>query len=204
MTLEQMIRSKYLCSGCGANLSSRCRLAVGICAKCDDTQRERIEHKARRLLLSHMPAPYNNEASWSAVDSVLIGGDACQTARRRPDMMIELEDRIIGIEIDENSHADRQLSCEVAKLDDHRWGAGATAKPAVCVRINPDPRHTGDPVTLEARCRLGAEQLMWYARCPTDNLHALGTVVVYVCYGANGQKHIEEARKYPHFRVTVI
>ena len=205
LTIDAIIRRKTRCP-CGAKLGSG-RKNIGICAQCDKTQRERTEHKARRLLLLHMPPPYNLEASWSALDSQLIGSNLCQTGRRRPDMMIELEDRVVGVEIDENSHANNQLSCEIAKLDDHRWGAampGLATKPAVCVRINPDPRGVDDSVGLDERCRLGAEQLIYYAQCPIEELHALGTVVVYVCYGRNGQKHIDEAKRHPHFKVSVI
>ena len=121
--------------------------------------------------------------------------------------MAELPDLVIGIEIDENSHGNREIACELAKLDDHRWGAGSNPKPAVCIRMNPDPRPGmggDDEVTLERRCELVRERLMHYARCPLGELHELGTVVVYVCYGRNGEKHIVAAREKEHFRVEVV
>ena len=110
---------------------------------------------------------------------------------------------MIGIEIDESSHCGRELSCEIAKLDDHRWGAGEDAKPAVCIRLNPDSRAEADS-SLEERCATAAAQLLHYSQCSLKELFPLGTVVVYVCYGRNGWKHIEEAKKHAHFRVHEI
>ena len=155
------------------------------------------------MILQNMPHPYNSEENWSALDTRLIGGDACNTARRRPDAMMVLEDRVIGFEIDERSHNDRELSCEIAKLDDHRWGAGEDCKPAVCIRLNPDSR-SDDDSSLEERCARVAEQLIYYSQCSLERLLPLGTVVVYVCYAGNGRKHIVEAEKYVNFRVHEI
>ena len=174
-----------------------------MCAHCDQTVRERIEHQARRLILQNMPRPYNCAENWSALDSQLIGAERCQTSRRRPDAMMVLEDRVIGFEIDERSHRDRELSCEIAELDDHRWGVGEDAKPAVCIRLNPDSR-SADDSSLEERCARVAEQLLYYSQCSLERLLPLGTVVVYVCYAGNGRKHIVEAEKYAHFRVHEI
>ena len=204
LSMQQIIQNKYKCNACGKSLSrNRYSNNIGLCAHCDRTVRERTEYVARRLLLAQMPPPYDLEKHWSALDSQLIGGQACNTARRRPDAMLVLEDRILGFEIDENSHSDRSLSCELAKLDDHRWGAGDDAKPAVCIRLNPDQRSKDDS-SLKEKCIQAAEQLLYYSACPLEKLHRLGTVVVYVGYGRNGRKHIEEARKYPHFRVQEI
>ena len=121
--------------------------------------------------------------------------------------MAEMTDRVIGLEVDEDSHSGRPVACELAKLDDHRWGVGSDAKPAVCIRMNPHPRPGmggSDEVTLERRCELVRERLMHYAQCPLAELHELGTVVVYVCYGRNGEKHIAAAREKPHFRVEIV
>ena len=139
LSIEDIIRSKNKCNACGAGIKNK-RQAVGLCANCDHIVRERIELQARRLILKHMPYPYNRKENWSALDTRMIGGESCNTGRRRPDAMMVLEDRVIGIEIDESSHCGRELSCEIAKLDDHRWGVGEDAKPAVCIRLNPDLR----------------------------------------------------------------
>ena len=33
-------------------------------------------------------------------------------------------DRVVHLEVDENSHADREVSCELTKVDETAWGVG--------------------------------------------------------------------------------
>ena len=50
-------------------------------------------------------------------------GEACNgvkggCGRRRPDAAWVRDDRVVYLEIDEDSHSDRAVSCELAKIDD--------------------------------------------------------------------------------------
>jgi hypothetical protein len=53
-------------------------------------------------------------------DNQVLGG--CQSDKTRPDICWIGQDRIVHLEIDEHSHEDREVSCELKKLDSANWG----------------------------------------------------------------------------------
>jgi hypothetical protein len=61
--------------------------------------------------------------------------------------------RIVHVEINEHSHVDYEVACDLKKNDTTNWGFGhrVNHKPTVMARFNPneyDERH----VSLEGRC----------------------------------------------------
>ena len=94
------------------------------CATCDKNGKKRIEHVVMEAIKGSIHHP------WSAIDqkgqSVRVAN--CKTlgdcSFRRPDCVWLGADRVVHLEVDENSHADREVSCELTKVDDTAWGVG--------------------------------------------------------------------------------
>ena len=59
-------------------------------------------------------------------------------------------DRVVFLEIDEHSHIDMEVACELAKLDETRHAAENGRKPCVTIRYNPD-EYDGRTITTDAR-----------------------------------------------------
>ena len=115
-SLDMILNSKRCCQSCGRWLGiNKRQRKERLCTFCDTTCRQRTEHIVWEYIKDHLPYPSSN-------DNVLIGDEeVCHTARRRPDRTWVLADRVVDLEIDEHSHRDRLLPCELAKLDDTRW-----------------------------------------------------------------------------------
>jgi hypothetical protein len=60
--------------------------------------------------------------------------DGC--SRRRPDLLLELDEQILIIEVDENQHGSYDCSCENKRLME--ISRDLTHKPIVFIRFNPD------------------------------------------------------------------
>jgi len=106
------------------------------------------------------------------------------------------------LEIDEHSHMDkrhpRPVSCELAKLDDTRYGVNGGGMgdevlvPVVFVRFNPDACDRPAP-SFSDRCVLVAERVNYYINCDIAELDALRVNVHYMFYHSRGQCHIDAA-----------
>jgi hypothetical protein len=129
----------------------------------------------------------------NACDSKLVGGNSCDTGKRRPDRAYVTEDRIITVECDENSHRDREPSCELAKMSDTRWGTEEGQKRHICLRMNPDSPPKRIP--LEKRVTVLHTVLREWLTCPIDEIPEMVTGVIYLYYGEKGRKHINAARE---------
>jgi hypothetical protein len=73
---------------------------------------------------------------WSC-DKMVEGG----CSRRRPDMMLDLGEKLIIVEVDENQHVDYDSSCEIARLNQLSLDVGM--RPIVYLRFNPDGYYNG-------------------------------------------------------------
>ncbi len=115
LSLDDMIKSKRWCIGCGDKMlnSQRVRAGIRVCATCDPRVPARVEHVVMPMFDSEIGFPA------SATDNIIIGGKECDTSKRRPDgCWISADGRIAFLEIDESGHVDRDMSCEVAKVID--------------------------------------------------------------------------------------
>lgn len=66
------------------------------------------------------------------LDKVIPGG----TSNRRPDIYIDLRDRVLVVEIDENQHGTYDCTCENKRLAEMFVDAGS--RPLTMIRFNPD------------------------------------------------------------------
>jgi len=196
-TTERKLGGGNWCVVCvDTRLSQRRQmLGVAVCAKCDPDVAPRVEEVALSLLAaawvsatpaSPMPPP-------SAADNQVVG--RCGGAGgRRPDMCWVGADRIVHLEIDEHSHRGRAVSCELSKLDDTNFGVREDRhKPTLFVRFNPDCEDlaAGIAILHTALRRALTADVASLGLCPTR------ANVVYVAYGAGGQKHIDAAVEHP-------
>jgi hypothetical protein len=181
------------CVGClSARLSPR-RIAAKtmVCAKCDKSTPPRVEQVVYDAMCSvwlegtpdsPMPTP-------SIKDNQLIG---CGSSKRRPDMCWAYTDRIVHVEVDEHSHRGRDPSCEVAKVDETNFGLAGDHVPTLFLRFNPDSSDfMGGIKTLVKHLR---EALTVHDFVSGLSLCETRANVRFICYGSNGQKHIDAAK----------
>ena len=126
----------------------------------------------------------------------MIGGRGCDkftTCKVRPDLAFVLPDRVLVVEVDENSHENYEIDCELAKLDRTRWAAEYGNLPVSVIRFNPDIQ-SGSPLPLNKRLdHLEAMVRDELNRPLRGNL--LGCRVLFLCYGISGNKHVEACRQ---------
>jgi hypothetical protein len=180
------------CNICATTLlSNKNRRDIGICAGCDTTKRKRVEHVVRDMMLQGglvIPPTY--------ADNKLIGGDACGSDRTRPDLVWVLHDRIVHVENDEDSHAHKEVSCELKKLDAANWGLsdyGLDHLPTWTLRFNCDV-YDGRDIGLDARVEILVARVNSLLREPLTAWDPLRTNVQYMFYHSKGQKHINAAK----------
>jgi hypothetical protein len=126
------------CVVCVATRLSQRRLMLGVrmCAKCDDTAPKRIETIVFEMLEVVWQTTYSETLPPPTIkDSQLLG---CGNDKRRPDICWAGHDRIVHIEVDEMAHRGREISCELAKLDQTNFGVKGIQRPSLFLRFNPD------------------------------------------------------------------
>lgn len=172
----------------------RRRQKISTCRRCESGAAERPEHAVTRLLAvayeelvcAALPVP-------SAADNVLIGG-CSGSSRRRPDMCWVAPDRVVHLEIDENSHGGRPIECELAKLDDTNFGLTMARVPTITVRFNPDHAPPPAPAALEDRVTELAALLHALFCGGVAQFCQFRANVTFMFYGPRGAKHISAAR----------
>jgi hypothetical protein len=189
-------KANWYCVVCTVKRLSEARRATGVtvCAACDSAVPVRREVVVRKLLcqlfplICHVPFPEP-----SAVDNVHL--NTCGAgSQRRPDMCWVLDNRVVHLEIDENSHRSNEVSCELAKLDETNFGRAGPMLPTVVIRFNPD-RVLGYPsltwrIAYLSRC---LSKALW-AQLPLCPLRAN---VIYLYYSKTGlEKHQAAALKH--------
>ena len=189
MSAVQWASRKSCCTLCGKNIAS-IRYDIGICAGCDETVRQRTEIRFWEAIKDRLPPP-------SSRDDVLTGR-ACGEGIRRADVSWVGSDRVVFLEIDEYSHSNRPISCELKKLGETKWGLAKDlqCRFTVFVRVNPDAQ-PGSDVSFETRCDDAVETVLRWIDGDLTGLDALKPHVEYLHYGNSGFKHVEAAREEP-------
>jgi len=176
------------------------RGGTGLCATCDPQSFQRIEHTVRERLIEdefcYIP---------SSADDKLLGGKSCPgVARTRPDLSFVGHDRVLYVEVDENEHRDRKVSCEQTKFDGAKWGLAEHLRvlPTIMIRFNP---HGGD---FEKVLKRLMEVVYKYRTTPIadPNLHPQHdqvTNAVYMFYTPKS-KHIRNARESPSIHLAEL
>ena len=182
-----------LCMICGQTHVCGTRRITRICARCEQTRPPRIEHIVWEMIKEQLPPPYIR-------DDKLIGGDACASNRTRPDACWLLEDRIVHLEVDEHSHHDRDVSCELKKLDSANWGLAAHGfehLPTFVIRFNPN-EYDGPRTGLDVRCQNLVAKLDMLLHGSLDAWDPLRVNVCFMYYHSKGHHHIQAAREKPY------
>jgi hypothetical protein len=202
----KIIARKSNCSVCGTQLTKRRTEAGMVCAGCDPTVPPRIEHLVWAAIADELPPP-------SALDDTVLATSTtgCAASPTRPDVAWVGTDRIVHLEIDEDSHNDREVSCELKKLDSAGWGAANKASdgrrlPVVVVRYNDDGCDTAEAVahpTVEARRLRLVEVVRWALTAPVGTFDPVRVNVLYLFYHTKAERHIAAARA-AAANVTVI
>ena len=188
---ENLIKKPGICSVCGEkHLGRNRRLTSGVCFECDKDAPKRTQNIIWDMIKKELPLP---SATRQYVGTSILDKEKCQVDRRRqPDAAWVTEDRIVMLEIDEDSHEEREIACELAKLDETRYAAEAGTKPCITIRFNPDA-YDHKHVALDERCTELIVQILHYLQCPARALNPNGANVVYMYYHSKAQKHIDAA-----------
>ena len=124
----------------------------------------------------------------SGLDDLTFGGVTCSTRQRRPDGIWIGPDHAIILELDEDSHASRQSSCELAKVTETAYALkqlmGRTS-------YRTDTLRCGDIDV--ARAPAIARVINSWLHTPDENGSALLPNIGYIHYGKAGAKHINYA-----------
>ena len=214
---QQQLRPHWIgtkvCAGCNSTQigQSPTNIATGLCAKCRDVHS--ISLRREHLVQQYMADLLGPDAIPSACDDTMVGGSACDTGgKARPDLVYATPWVTIIIEVDEDSHEDSNVVCELARYAKLAHGIFPGAKtPAnqarqqVVFRVNPDQGMPSSPDFQVRMVRLAAEVRRFLDVESHEDLVAELTLqpdadvtvchVFYLAYGHRGQKHIEATRK---------
>lgn len=187
-SVQTKVKSLRWCLGCldkGVGYK-RAQSGIRFCATCDKRAPPRIEVIIREPFLEAVGYPPNFK------DDTTLGGAACKSNVRRPDLGWALTDRVIFCEIDEHSHQDRESACELGKM----WDQTEAVKKlldrevhVVFVRFNPHKCAGAPPLTERiAQCAALVRRMM---QEPLDHLSKFVPHVVYKFYSC--PKHVDAA-----------
>lgn len=143
------------------------------------------------MIKSDLPDP-------SIRDNRILGGDKCGSERTRPDVCWIGTDRIVHLEIDEDSHTDREVSCELKKLDSANWGfldsgIRSVHRPTLTVRFNPNS-YDKAKIGIEERCSVLVHTIQNALTGSTETWDPLRTNVIYLYFHSKAQQHIQAAK----------
>jgi len=192
-----------ICKVCLTTLLSPKRIKKGICAGCDSEVPERTEKTFGNAIIEAFGYPPN------ARDETMASGSSCRgISNRRPDLLWIYPGKVaVVVEIDEDSHFDRESSCELTKLSEQnesiQLSEGCECIPVYTIRVNPDA-YDGGRVSKEERAEKVAEIL-------EDILHGdheyeqNGYMKVIFCYyHSKSRKHVDAHIECGQFDVEIL
>lgn len=147
---------RALCSICAQTKLNGRQYKLRICAKCEKVKPERIEVTFGRQIIDAFGHEPNTK------DKSLATSSRCaDLEHRRPDLLWVHQGKVaVVVEIDENSHVDRETSCEIRKISEQNLAIqeldGCANIPVHTIRVNPDAYDGGD-FTLEDRAQIVAD-----------------------------------------------
>ena len=192
--LEVLLKRKTRCNGCGCQINGTTRTEY--CATCKPKAKKREEYLVWDMIKARLPepdiSPYNKKpiAGITQQDKKVCSVDH----KRYPDVMWSRLDRIMHLEIDEDSHSDRETSCELAKVDESKFGAKGGLLPSITLRFNPSA-FDGGRFSLEYKADRLVEQLKFHMTNPIENYQPYQPNVEFLFYHSKSQKHIDAAKK---------
>ncbi|MGA0999661.1 MAG: hypothetical protein ACO3RQ_08990 [Litorivicinaceae bacterium] len=169
------------------------RISLGICAECEPNTPERTEITFGKMIIEAFGYEPNIK------DKTMATGSACNGLRnRRPDLLWVYPGKVaVVVEIDENSHVDRESSCELRKISEQNEAIqlleGCECIPVYTIRVNPDA-YDGGNVTKKER----AEKVAGLLRDIIHGDHEYeqnGYMKVIFCYYHSKSRHHIDAHK---------
>ena len=201
LTQDQIGEKLFLCP-CGKKIFKfrrKDRGGTGLCAECDPQSFQRIEHTVRDRLIK-------NDFEPSSADDKMLGSkkDCPSVPVTRPDLSYVGQDRVLYVEVDEDEHRDRKVSCEQRKFDGAKWGLAEDLRvlPTILIRFNP---HGGPFEDVLERLM---EVVYKYRTTPIADLnldprHDFVVNAVYMFYTPTS-KHIRNAREQASIHVAEL
>jgi len=181
---------RALCSICAETRLGRRRYKTRVCAKCEKTKPERIEETFGRQIIDAVGHEPNTK------DKSLATSSKCaELDKRRPDLLWVKHGKVaVVVEIDENSHVDRETSCEIRKISEQNLAIqqldGCANIPVHTIRVNPDAYDGDDDVPLEERAQIVADIMR---RIFDDDSHEPNgfAKMYFVCYHSKAKFQID-------------
>ena len=180
---------RKLCTICAETQLTRRTYQTRICAKCEKVKPERIEVTFGRQIIDAFGHEPNTK------DKSLATSSRCaDLEHRRPDLLWVHQGKVaVVVEIDENSHVDRETSCEIRKISEQNLAIqeldGCANIPVHTIRVNPDA-YDGSNTTLEDRARIVAD--IMHRIFDDDSHEPNGFAKMYfVCYHSKAQFQID-------------
>lgn len=178
-----------------------------MCAQCDTAKRQRIEYQSIDLLETFLRHPLSS----SYKHPVAFGTQECKNSSdtnsakqlRHPDATLisnEENGLNIVIEIDENSHTDRPIECELAKLCDQTSAIkklNGSESVVWTIRVNPT-LSAKDTTPLEDRMKRVADRVNWLLQLDLNELKRdfgkrVHLPIVEYHYYRRKNKHVQAA-----------
>jgi len=185
---------RSICKICMSKRLSPRRISLGICAECEPNTPERTEIIFGDMIIEAFGYEPNVK------DKMLATGSACNGLRnrRRPDLLWVYPGKVaVVVEIDENSHVDRESSCELRKISEQNEAIqlleGCECIPVYTIRVNPDA-YDGGNVTKKER----VEKVAGLLRDIIHGDHEYeqnGYMKVIFCYYHSKSRHHIDAHK---------
>ena len=186
---------KHICKCCAQKVVGFKRYG-GICAQCDKEgiKMPRTEHQFMSDLTAVLGIPA------SSLDTTVRGEGCKDLERRRPDAVYVSPNRdvVVVVEIDEDSHASREASCENAKISQQNEAIqrceGLENVPVYTLRVNPDA-YDGGRVTRVQRVARVAERIRDILASQNHECNGFQTVE-YFYYHSKAEHLIREQAKF--------
>jgi len=139
------------------------------------------------------------------IDKSLAHDTACQgLEKRRPDMLWHIQNRVaVVVEIDENSHKDREASCELSKISEQTYAIQIMDAniPVYTIRVNPDAYDKRRVMVVERARMVGC--IVKDILAKYEDYERNGYAKVYFCYYHSHSAHLIDAHKL-HWDCEVI
>ena len=158
------------------------------CENCNPEAFARAALAKQNALMSYLDV---HDHPGTTVDDRIIDGGVC--GKERPDRIIDLGDKILVIECDENQHKERACSCEQARMVNIAQSFGGV--PVYFIRWNPDNYKTEKKtqVPLNQRYALLTELLTAIKSCKHVVPHGLVSVFYMFFDGWQGRPSMSES-----------
>ena len=171
------------------------RAGKKLCAECGENEKK-SKIRTETLVNDYLKENVGIPSVSSTMPGIRKASGTCNGDRRRHgDCIYVLTDRIIQIETDEDSHSEREVVCELGKLDGSKGGLAPDLfkLPLLIIRFNPDA-YDGALVGFQAKLRrLANEVKKWMHAKDLSSLCTKRVNVIYMFYHSKSKKHIDAA-----------